>query len=90
MHCIDEYKFLPDRKFRIDHFFPEVNLAVEEEGGIYIYGAHCRPKRFLSDMEKYNLMSENGIVLLRYPPKNIDYDQIKKVYDRLSISITSI
>lgn len=82
--CVDEYKFLPNRKFRIDHYFPQVNLAIEKEGGIFIYGAHCRPRRFLSDMEKYNLMTEHGISLLRYPPSRIDYDQIKRVHDKLS------
>ena len=85
MPCIDEYKFLPNRKFRIDHYFPQVNLAIEEEGGVFINGSHCRPMRFCSDMEKYNLMTENGISLLRYQPRKIDHDQIKRVYDRLSL-----
>ena len=88
MTCVDEYKFLPNRKFRIDHFFPEANLAVEEEGGVYIRGAHCRPTRFCSDMEKYNLMTEQKIFLLRYQPKSISYEQIKRVYERLKLAKT--
>jgi len=78
-----EYKFLPDRKFRIDFFWQNVKLAVEIEGGAWSYGRHTRGAGFTGDMEKYNLMVEQGIYLLRYEPKRIDYEQIKRVYEQL-------
>ena len=32
-----------------------------------------------SDMIKYNLMAEAGILLLRYEPRRIDFEQIRRV-----------
>ncbi len=90
MPCVDEYKFLPDRKFRIDHAIIDGNIkiAIEEEGGIFTQGRHTRPMGFLGDLEKYNLLTEAGYYLLRYPPKKINYQQIKKVYDGLKNRLT--
>lgn len=78
--CVEEYRFHPKRRFRIDYYFPTVKLAVEIEGGVWTGGAHIRPYGFLKDMTKYNLLTEQGIFLLRYEPQRIDYDQIKRVY----------
>ncbi len=78
-----EYKFMPDRKFRIDFYWPDVKLAVEIEGGVWTRGRHTRGSGFIRDAEKYNLMTEHGIALLRYTPSGIDFEQIKRVYDAL-------
>jgi very-short-patch-repair endonuclease len=82
-----EFKFHPTRRWRIDYAIPEIKLAIELEGGAYIRGRHVRPTGFVNDMEKYNALSELGWVLLRYQPTKIDYQQIKKVYDKLRIKI---
>lgn len=78
---IPEYKFHPTRKWRIDYAFPDVKLAVEIEGGVWTRGRHTRGAGFKGDMEKYNALTEAGWHLLRYEPKKIDYDQIKRVID---------
>lgn len=77
---LKEYRFNDKRRFRVDYYFPSVKLAVELEGGVFINGAHVRPLGFVKDMEKYNLLTEQGIHLLRYMPKKIDYEQINRVY----------
>ena len=79
-----EYKFHPTRKWRIDYLF-EANgrrVALEVEGGVWRGGRHTNPAGFLGDMEKYNAMSEAGIVLLRTTPKDLltnrTFELIKK------------
>jgi hypothetical protein len=81
--CVKEYRFHPQRRFRLDYYF-SVGLGVELEGGVFVNGAHVRPYGFLKDMEKYNLLTEQGIFLLRYAPNHIDYEQIKRVHLMLS------
>lgn len=83
---IEEYRFNPPRRWRIDYYFT-VGLAVEIEGGIFAYGRHNRPIGFIKDMEKYNSITESGIYLLRYQPNKIDFEQIKRVYEKLITNI---
>ena len=78
---VREYKFHPTRKFRIDFSFTEKKLAIEIEGGAWQNGRHNRGTGFISDMEKYNLLTVMGWKLLRYQPRKIMFDQIKAVYN---------
>jgi very-short-patch-repair endonuclease len=80
---VSEYKFHPKRKWRIDYVWIDVKLAVEIEGGVWKQGRHNRALGFINDIEKYNALTEEGWHLLRYIPKNIDYSQIQKVYEKL-------
>ncbi len=68
-----EYKFLPNRKFRIDFFFKKYRLAVECEGGGWMKRktGHTSGVGFHSNMEKYNLLTLNGIWLLRFTPQEM-------------------
>lgn len=61
-----EYKFHPDRKWRIDFAWPGLKLAVEIEGGIWTGGRHTRGAGFMADMEKYNALAVLGWRLLRF------------------------
>ena len=79
---IEEYRFHPKRRWRIDYFFT-VGLAVEIEGGVFQNGRHNRASGFIKDIEKYNAITQEGIALLRYQPKHINFDQIKIIYERL-------
>ena len=78
---IPEYRFCIERKWRIDYAWPELLIALEIEGGIWSKGRHITPHGFLRDMEKYNKMSENGWLLLRYEPNKIDFIQVKKTIE---------
>ena len=72
-----EYKFHPKRKWRIDFAWPDIQLALEIEGGVFTKGRHTRPSGFIKDIEKYNNLTLAGWFLLRFPPNNIDYEMIK-------------
>lgn len=76
-----EYKFHPTRKWRIDYAWPDVKLAVEIEGAVWIQGRHTRGSGFIKDIEKYNSLTANGWRLLRYPTNKIDYNQIAFCYN---------
>ena len=77
---IKEHKFHPTRRFRIDYFH-ESGVAIEIEGGIWTRGRHTRGMGFLSDMQKYNLMAERGILLFRIPANNIAASWVLPIID---------
>jgi hypothetical protein len=60
------------RKWRADYFFPQANLVLEIEGGIFTGGRHTRAIGFLKDMEKYNALTMQGIKLLRCTPNQLN------------------
>lgn len=79
---IPEYQFTIERKWRIDYAWPIYKVAVEIEGGIWMKKSrHTSPSGYLKDMVKYNMLNEKEWALLRYAPKNINYQQIKRVID---------
>lgn len=48
-----EFKFHPKRRWRFDMAYPDIKLAIEIEGGIWINGRHSRGKGFENDCIKY-------------------------------------
>lgn len=76
---VREYQFdkANNRKWRIDYYLSELNLAIEVEGGVWSGGRHVRGKGFLKDMDKYNAITVAGIKLLR-----IDTDRLNSLYFR--------
>ena len=64
-----EYRFESSRRWRVDYFANGV--AVEIEGAIWVQGRHTRPSGFMKDLEKYNALSEKGILLFRVPAHQI-------------------
>ena len=82
---IFEFKFMKNRKFRVDMAYPARDLMIEIEGGIWSYGRHNRGDGFLKDMQKYNLMSHKRLFLLRYTPQEIKkgtaFADIKRWFD---------
>lgn len=71
---VEEFKFHPTRKWRIDICWPEQNLALEIEGGTYMKsgGGHRSISGYHSDMEKYNAISIHGFSLLRFTTKQME------------------
>lgn len=81
---IEEFKFHPTRKWRIDICWPDHKLALEIEGGTYMNkGGHRGSiSGYVKDMEKYNALSILGFSLLRFTPQQMEscesYDFIRK------------
>lgn len=63
---IYEYKFDSRRKFKFDYANLRLKIAIEIEGGIYTGTGHAKTGRYLKDMEKYNMASIKGWIILRY------------------------
>ena len=69
---VREYRFDPERRWRIDFAWPEHRLAVEIEGGAWTQGRHVRGGGFVRDLEKYNTLTMSGWALLRFTPKQVE------------------
>lgn len=68
-----EYRFHDKRKWRFDYAFPQLQIAIEIDGGVWTNGRHTRGSGFVKDMIKFNTATELGWSILRYTP-----DQTKK------------
>lgn len=66
-----EVFFHPDRKWRFDIAWPEYNVAIEVEGGVWSGGRHTRASGFVKDMEKYNEAAARGWKVLRCQPNDL-------------------
>ena len=66
-----EYKFCKDRRFKSDFAWPEHNLLLEVEGGVYTHQAHGSVSGILRDMEKNNVSVSLGYRTLRILPKEL-------------------
>lgn len=65
-----EFYFCTERLFRIDYAIPEYKIAIEQEGGIWMKGnsGHSSGTGIARDMEKNNLLVEQGWRLIRRQP----------------------
>jgi len=63
---VREFKFHPERRWKLDFAFVDLKLAVEIEGGIWNGGRHTTGAGFIKDCEKYNELALMGWRLLRY------------------------
>src|SRR3972149_7873198 len=63
---IYEYRFDSLRGFKFDYANLRLKIAIEIEGGICTGTGHAKTGRYLKDMEKYNMASIKGWILLRY------------------------
>lgn len=72
---VAEATFHPTRKWRLDWYCERLKLAIEIEGVVYGgHGRHQTATGLANDAEKYNTLTEMGIRLLRYTPKQIASD----------------
>ena len=77
-----EYKFHPVRKWRFDFCWPEHDLAVEIDGGIFNGGRHVRPLGFIRDMEKRNEATLAGWRVLHVTPKMLEDGTAMQLIER--------
>lgn len=67
--CVREYRFHPTRQWRFDYAIPDLRIAIEIDGGIWINGRHNRASGYLGDMEKFNAAATLGWVVLKFTPQ---------------------
>jgi hypothetical protein len=79
---IPEYRFHPTRKWRLD-WFHESGVAIEIEGSIWTQGRHTRGSGFLADIEKYNALAEQGILLFRVPAHDVTIKRLTPIFDTI-------
>jgi len=69
---VRQYKPFPDRRNTVDFWIETWNIVIEVEGGIYTRGRHVQPQGFIDDMEKYNRLAVEGVILIRVAEQHID------------------
>jgi len=79
---VREYQFHFVRKWRFDFAWPDIQLAVEIEGGIWTGGRHTRGKGFVGDCEKYNEAALMGWTVLRFPVEQIESGEALKLIEK--------
>jgi len=58
--------------WRFDFAIPDIKLAIEIEGGIFVNGRHTRGKGYYSDMIKYRTATYMGWDVVRYTPDEVN------------------
>lgn len=59
------------KDWRFDFAWPNLKLAVEVEGGLYIGGRHSRGAGYEGDLMKYQAAMRNGWTVYRCSPRMI-------------------
>jgi len=62
---VPEYRFHPTRRWRFDFAWPDQQLALEIEGGVFIAGRHSRGAGYRADCEKASAAAILGWRVLR-------------------------
>jgi hypothetical protein len=73
---VAEYRFCEGRKWAFDYCWPDWDLALEIEGGVWTGGRHVSGGGFLGDVEKYNAAALNGWFLLRCTPADVESGEV--------------
>lgn len=71
LDCSPEYRFHPTRKWRLDLAWPEVRVAVEIQGGVYVRGKHVQGDGAEKDYEKLNEAQLLGWIVLQTTPRGL-------------------
>lgn len=66
-----EYRFHPTYQYRFDYALPDIMVAFEIEGGIYIQGRHTNPIGYTEDCIKYNLATFLGWKVYRFTTEQV-------------------
>lgn len=66
-----EFAFAEGRKFRWDYAWVPQKVALEQQGGIWVRGAHGRGTGIVRDIEKFSLGAALGWRLLLVEPKDL-------------------
>lgn len=64
-----EYRFHPERKFRLDGAIVRLKIAFEVDGGVFVGGRHSRGVGIENDCIKYGLAAMLGWRIIRCTPR---------------------
>jgi very-short-patch-repair endonuclease len=67
---VKEYQFHDRRRWRFDYAFPGRKVAVEVDGGVWVYGRHNSPTGYINDLDKLNTATSMGWLVLRITPQD--------------------
>ena len=76
---VREYRFCPPRRWRFDCCWPNYNVAVELEGGVWTRGRHTRPAGYQKDIEKYNTATALGYRVLRFTANDLEQSPMQTI-----------
>jgi hypothetical protein len=68
---IAEFRFSPPRRWRFDYAWPEQQLALEVQGGLFTRGRHTRGAALLKEHEKLNAAATLGWRVLYCTPGEV-------------------
>ena len=85
MAPVTEMQFHSGRKWRFDMAWPEVQLAIEIEGGIYSGGRHTRGTGFQADCEKYLEAAILGWTVIRLTPSMLDKPTLGRIVEAFGL-----
>lgn len=71
LEAVKEYRFHPVRRWRFDYCIPDLKIAIEIDGGVWLDGGgrHNRGQGYINDMEKLNAAASLGWLILRFTPQ---------------------
>jgi len=73
---VQQYKFHPTRRWRLDFSHVETRTAVEIDGGEFANGAHNRGSRMANDYEKRNEATMAGWAVLQFTGAMVKKDPV--------------
>ncbi len=68
---LTEHRFHSTRRWRFDYAWPDYQVALEVEGGVWVGGRHTSGAGFVKDMEKYNEAACMGWRIIRCQPRQL-------------------
>ena len=74
-----EWRFHPERKWRMDIAWPGQKVAIEVDGGIWIAGGHNRGAQMKKDWEKRNAATAMGWKVFHCEPRDLCRDEFAKL-----------
>lgn len=86
-----EFRFAADakRRWRADIAWPAARVAVEIDGGLWIYGRHNRGSGALADMEKDNAYATRGWLVFHTPWEWLEQsDKVKQLTAQVVQAVT--
>ena len=87
---VKEHRFNPPRLWRFDYAWPDLRLAVEIEGGVWVSGRHTRGVGFRNDCIKYATASLLGWTVMRFTSDMVEDGTAIGFLDKLLLALPTL